>query len=149
MYEHVLDVVFSPGPPIISADSIAASLSSEEQDAVRSFLKPLILEIKNHLSSFPVTKVTLSNAPFNVMPVLRHILEKYESLIAANPQPAPDLQLGSSLQEQPDQRRQVNRRKIKGRQQQEQKGFSATSSFLVCFRTLACIGDLSRPTAKI
>lgn len=110
VYELVLNVVFSPGPGAISADSISTSLNSEEQETICAFLNPLILEIKNRISSFPVTKETLNNAPFSIMPVFKHILEKYESLIAEAPLPVPVSQLQIIPQEQSDETDQVNKR---------------------------------------
>lgn len=110
VHEHVLNVVFSPGPGAIGADSISTSLNSEEQDKIRTFLNPLILEIKNRIPSFPVTKETLNKAPFSIMPVLKHILEKYESLIAEAPLPVPVSELQIIAQEQSDVTDQVNKR---------------------------------------
>ncbi|KAI7896149.1 uncharacterized protein EV154DRAFT_535887 [Mucor mucedo] len=87
VYEHVLNVLFSPGLGAINSDNISTSLNSEEQENICTFLNPLILEIKNRIPAFPVTKATLNNDPFSIMPVLKHILEKYESLIVEAPLP--------------------------------------------------------------
>ncbi|KAI7898160.1 uncharacterized protein BX663DRAFT_582577 [Cokeromyces recurvatus] len=71
--------------------NISSSLNDQTQDRIRAFLNPLIVEIRNRLPSLPVTKETLNNAPFNIIPMLRHILEKYQSIIAEKQQltPAP------------------------------------------------------------
>ncbi|KAI7892841.1 uncharacterized protein EV154DRAFT_537312 [Mucor mucedo] len=110
VYEHVLNVLFSPGLGAINSDNISTSLNSEEQENICTFLNPLILEIKNRIPAFPVTKATLNNAPFSIMPVLKHILEKYESLIVEAPLPVPVSQLEIISQEQSDEIDQVNKR---------------------------------------
>ncbi|KAI7889027.1 uncharacterized protein EV154DRAFT_424636, partial [Mucor mucedo] len=51
---------------------------------IRTFLNPLIVEIKNRLSPAATTKATLYKTPFDIIPVFRHILSKYESEIEAN-----------------------------------------------------------------
>ncbi|KAI7891472.1 uncharacterized protein EV154DRAFT_442882 [Mucor mucedo] len=110
VYEHVLNVLFSPGLGAINSDNISTSLNSKEQENICTFLNPLILEIKNRIPAFPVTKATLNNAPFSIMPVLKHILEKYESLIVEAPLPVPVSQLEIISQEQSDETDQVNKR---------------------------------------
>ncbi|GAA5806721.1 hypothetical protein MFLAVUS_000069 [Mucor flavus] len=92
VYEHVLDAVFSSAPQNTMAGDIAFSISKEIQDKIRTFLNPIMLEIKNRLPSFPVTRETLSKAPFGIMPALRYVLIKYGSLIEENPQPQPATQ---------------------------------------------------------
>lgn len=113
VYEHVLDAVFSPGPQNTMAGDIASSISEEIQDKIRTFLNPIMLEIKNRLPSFPVTRETLSKAPFGIMPALRYVLIKYGSLIEENPQPQPATRPQSVLAEQSEQTDQPNRRRPK------------------------------------
>ncbi|KAI7865456.1 uncharacterized protein EV154DRAFT_557220 [Mucor mucedo] len=66
--------------------------------------------IKNRLPAFTVTKATLNNAPFSIMSVLKHILEKYEFLIVEAPLPVPVSQLQIIPQEQSDETDQTNKR---------------------------------------
>lgn len=61
-------------------------MDKETQDELQKFLNPLIVEIKNRLPPAPITKATLNKALFDIMPVFRHILSKYESMIEANKQ---------------------------------------------------------------
>ncbi|KAI9244602.1 hypothetical protein EDC94DRAFT_699736 [Helicostylum pulchrum] len=63
VYEHVLDQTLSSNP---------------------AFINPLIVELKNRLPSFSITKASQNKDPFGILPALRHILSKYESLIAEN-----------------------------------------------------------------
>ncbi|KAI7889213.1 uncharacterized protein EV154DRAFT_592502 [Mucor mucedo] len=121
VYEHVLNVLFSPGLGAINSDNISTSLNSEEQENICTFLNPLILEIKNRIPAFPVTKATLNNAPFSIMPVLKHILEKYESLIVEAPLPVPVSQLEIISQEQSDETDQVNKRPKKKKKVKKNK----------------------------
>ncbi|KAG2209217.1 hypothetical protein INT47_005509 [Mucor saturninus] len=110
VYEHVLNVMFFSGPGTINSDNISISLNTEEQENICAFLNPLILEIKNRIPAFPVTKATLNNAPFSIMPVFKHILEKYESLIVEAPLPFPVSQVQIIPQLQLDETDQVNKR---------------------------------------
>ncbi|PHZ13490.1 uncharacterized protein RHIMIDRAFT_120768 [Rhizopus microsporus ATCC 52813] len=43
--------------------------------------------MKNRMPTLPVSKVSLNNGPFKILPVLRHILEQYENLHMAQPSP--------------------------------------------------------------
>ncbi|ORE05866.1 hypothetical protein BCV72DRAFT_263085 [Rhizopus microsporus var. microsporus] len=45
------------------------------------FLNPLILEMKNRMLTLPVSKISLNNEPFKILPAL----EKYENLHMAQP----------------------------------------------------------------
>ncbi|CAO3686639.1 unnamed protein product [Rhizopus stolonifer] len=87
VYEHVLDQVSSSNPVNTIADNILTSLSQEIKDTIQAFISPLIVELKNRLPSFSITKAFLNTDPFGILPALRHILSKYESLIAENPNP--------------------------------------------------------------
>ncbi|CAO3683280.1 unnamed protein product [Rhizopus stolonifer] len=89
VYEHVLDQVLSSNPVKAISDNILTSLSQEIKDTIQAFINPLIVELKNRLPSFSITKASLNTDPFGSLPVLRHILSKYESLIAENPNPMP------------------------------------------------------------
>ncbi|CEG82063.1 hypothetical protein RMATCC62417_16189 [Rhizopus microsporus] len=87
VYEHILDEVFSFEPQATAIpQNILSSTSQEVQDTIQAFISPLILEVKNRLPSFSITKSALNKVPFDIMPALRHILLKYETLIAENPQ---------------------------------------------------------------
>ncbi|CAO3670036.1 unnamed protein product [Rhizopus stolonifer] len=85
VYEHVLDQVLSSNPVKAIADNILTSLSQEIKDTIQAFISPLIVELKNRLPSFSITKASLNTDPFGILPALKHILSKYESLIAENP----------------------------------------------------------------
>lgn len=84
MYEHVINQVLSSNPVVAVAENILTSLSQEVKDAVQVFIGPLIVELKNRLPSFDITKATQNTNPFGILPVLRHILSKYEALITEN-----------------------------------------------------------------
>lgn len=84
VYNHVLEILFSSGPATITAENIASSLDKQTEERVRTFVHFLILEIRNRLPSLPLTKETLNRAPFGILPAFRHILQKYESIIAEN-----------------------------------------------------------------
>lgn len=101
--------------------NIAYSINEEIQDKIRAFLSPLILEIKNRLPSFPVTKEALNKAPFGIMPALRHTLVKYGSLIAENSQLQPAAQPQPVLQKQSEQADQPNRRKPKEKEKENKE----------------------------
>ncbi|CEG80382.1 hypothetical protein RMATCC62417_14732 [Rhizopus microsporus] len=87
VYEHVLDQVLSSNPVTAIADDILTSLNQEVKDTIQVFISPLIVELKNRLPSFSITKATQNTNPFGILPALMHILSKYESLIAGNPMP--------------------------------------------------------------
>ncbi|CAO3696067.1 unnamed protein product [Rhizopus stolonifer] len=89
VYEHVLDQVLSSNSFKSIADNILTSLSQEIKDTIQAFINPLIVELKNRFPSFSITKASLNTDPFGSLPILRHILSKYESLIAENPNPMP------------------------------------------------------------
>ncbi|GAA5811239.1 hypothetical protein MFLAVUS_004671 [Mucor flavus] len=84
VYEHVINQVLSSNPVVAVAENILTSLSQEVKDAVQVFIGPLIVELKNRLPSFDITKATQNTNPFGILPVLRHILSKYEALITEN-----------------------------------------------------------------
>ncbi|KAI7894230.1 uncharacterized protein EV154DRAFT_579180 [Mucor mucedo] len=63
------------------------------QEKIHTFLNPLTLEMKNCIPAFPAINATLSNAPFSIMPVFKHILEKYESLLVEATLPVPVSQI--------------------------------------------------------
>lgn len=137
VYEHVLDVVFSVGPANITADDIASSLSEEIKVKIRAFVNPLISELKNRLPSLPLTKATLNNAPFDIMPLLRHILMKYESLIEQNPQIQPHLISQSQPISQPqplfqDKRRPKKKKKTKSGKKKKSQERKFTPPRLFC-----------------
>jgi hypothetical protein len=77
VYSHVYDELFLRSEPLPIPDAILAQFDSN----LPSFLKPLTMELKNQLPTLPVTKASLNNAPFDILPVLRHILSKYEEII--------------------------------------------------------------------
>ncbi|KAI7899455.1 uncharacterized protein BX663DRAFT_441175 [Cokeromyces recurvatus] len=77
VYDHVLNDLFSSVPVHITAGNISNSLNEQTQKRVRIFLNPLMLKIRNRLPSLPVRKEMLNSAPFNIMPTLRYIREKY------------------------------------------------------------------------
>ncbi|KAG2194569.1 hypothetical protein INT47_006528, partial [Mucor saturninus] len=84
VYEHVLDQVLSSDPVAVLNDDILPPLSQETKNGLQTFINPLIVELKNRLPSFTITKATQNTAPFGILPALRHILSKYESIIAEN-----------------------------------------------------------------
>ncbi|KAI8881371.1 hypothetical protein K501DRAFT_274642 [Backusella circina FSU 941] len=72
-------------------------LGKAVKDEIQAFINPLIVELKNRVPSLTTTKATLNTNPFGILPAIRHILSKYESLIAENPKPQTHgLQLESS-----------------------------------------------------
>lgn len=84
MHEHVIDQVLSSNPVVAVAENILTSLSQEVKDAVQMFIGPLIIELRNRLPSFDITKATQNKNPFGILPALRHILSKYEALVTEN-----------------------------------------------------------------
>ena len=77
--------VFVRSDPSSIPDGILGVFDSEVASSLFSFLNPLILEMKNSMPTLSVSKVSLNNGPFKILSVLRHILEKYESLNMAQP----------------------------------------------------------------
>ncbi|KAI7905470.1 uncharacterized protein BX663DRAFT_499815 [Cokeromyces recurvatus] len=112
VFEHILDAVLSHKVQPAMDGNIAFSLSEEAQGNIRALSKPLILEIRNRLPSFPMTKETLNKALFGIIPALRHILVKYEALIEENPQTQPGL-LEQSEQTNPPNRKRPKKKKVK------------------------------------
>lgn len=84
VYEHILDQIQSSNPVAAIAEESSFSLSQEMINAIQALINPLIVEIKNRLPSFSLSKAIQNKNPFGVLPVLRHILSKYEALIAEN-----------------------------------------------------------------
>ncbi|ORE04606.1 hypothetical protein BCV72DRAFT_312482 [Rhizopus microsporus var. microsporus] len=85
VYNHVYDEILIRCEPSSIPDEILGHFDSDVASSLSSFLNPLILEIKNRMLTLPVSKVSLNNGPFKILPVLRHILEKYENLHMAQP----------------------------------------------------------------
>lgn len=85
MYNHVYDEVLVHSEPSSILDGILCLFDSDVASSLSSFLNPLILEMKNCMPTLPVSKVSLNNGPFKILPILRHILEKYENLNMAQP----------------------------------------------------------------
>ncbi|KAI7873102.1 uncharacterized protein EV154DRAFT_579526 [Mucor mucedo] len=83
-------------------ENIGSSVNKETQDKIRKYLNPLIVEIKNRLPPAPISKATLNKAPFHIMPVFRHILSKYESIIEADQEVTTSIQLPLTLPQQSD-----------------------------------------------
>ncbi|ORE12298.1 hypothetical protein BCV71DRAFT_95242 [Rhizopus microsporus] len=77
--------VFVRSDPSSIPDGILGVFDSEVASSLFSFLNPLILEMKNSMPTLSVSKVSLNNGPFKILSVLRHILEKYETLNMAQP----------------------------------------------------------------
>ncbi|KAG2200602.1 hypothetical protein INT47_007346 [Mucor saturninus] len=84
VYEHVLNQVLSSDPVAVLNYDILPPLIQETKNGLQAFINPLIVELKNRLPSFTITKATQNTAPFGILPALRHILSKYESIIAEN-----------------------------------------------------------------
>ena len=83
MYNHVYDQVFThPQLSSIPAD-ILAFFDPDVGNNLTSFLNPLILEVKNRISTLPLSKESLNNEPFKILPALRYILEKYDGIYNA------------------------------------------------------------------
>ncbi|GAA5809667.1 hypothetical protein MFLAVUS_003079 [Mucor flavus] len=88
VYQFILDGVFSSQPTTVKVpDDILPPTEQDDKHKIQGLIANLTLEIRNRLPSFPVTKETLNKAPFDIMPALRHMLSKYEDLIAKNPNP--------------------------------------------------------------
>ena len=85
MYNRVYDEVLVRSEPSSIPGEILGLFDSDMASSLSSFLNPLILEMKNRMPTLPVSEVSLNNGPFKILPVLRHILEKYESLNMAQP----------------------------------------------------------------
>lgn len=80
--------MFSSQPTTVEVpDDILPPTEQDDKHKIQGLIANLTLEIRNRLPSFPVTKETLNKAPFDIMPALRHMLSKYEDLIAKNPNP--------------------------------------------------------------
>jgi hypothetical protein len=120
--------VFTPGPSETISTDIHTSLSQDVQDAMLVFIGPLILEVKNCLPSYSISKASLNKAPFDTMPALRHILLKYESLITDNSaphtQPEPShTQFETSENVAPSNRRRKKKTKRRRKQSKNEKKF--------------------------
>ncbi|KAL4213199.1 hypothetical protein AB4K20DRAFT_1864721 [Rhizopus microsporus] len=85
VYNRVYDEVLVRSEPSSIPGEILGLFDSDMASSLSSFLNPLILEMKNRMPTLPVSEVSLNNGPFKILPVLRHILEKYESLNMAQP----------------------------------------------------------------
>lgn len=97
-------------------DDILPSTKQDDKRKIQGFIGNLSFEIRNCLLLFPVTKETLNVAPFGIMPALRHMLSKYETLIANNP--------NSQTQEpeqKPHDKSNTKTKKQKGKKQTEKK----------------------------
>ncbi|KAI7871384.1 uncharacterized protein EV154DRAFT_580329 [Mucor mucedo] len=99
VYGHILEIVFNV-QQLTLPENIGSSVNKETQDKIRTFLNPPIVEIKNRLPPAPITKATLNKAPFDIMPVFRHILSKYKSMIEANHEVTTSIQLPLTLPQQ-------------------------------------------------
>ncbi|KAG2208537.1 hypothetical protein INT47_010233 [Mucor saturninus] len=83
VYNHVYDQVFThPQLSSIPVD-ILAFFDPDVGNNLTSFLDPLILEVKNRISTLPLSKESLNNEPFKILPVLRYILKKYDDIYNA------------------------------------------------------------------
>ncbi|KAG2201204.1 hypothetical protein INT47_013015 [Mucor saturninus] len=79
-YNHVYDQVFThPQLSSIPVD-ILAFLNPDVSNNLTSFLDPLILEVKNRISTLPLSKESLNDEPFKILSVLRYILKKYDNI---------------------------------------------------------------------
>ncbi|ORE11356.1 hypothetical protein BCV72DRAFT_300944 [Rhizopus microsporus var. microsporus] len=88
VYQHIFNEVFSLQLKTVEIPGdILPSTKQDDKRKIQGFVGNLIFEIRNRLPLFPVTKETLNKAPFGIMPALRHMLSKYETLIANNPNP--------------------------------------------------------------
>ncbi|GAA5808492.1 hypothetical protein MFLAVUS_001883 [Mucor flavus] len=83
VYNHVYDQVLThPQLSSIPVD-ILALFDPDVGNNLTSFLNPLILEVKNRISTLPQSKESLNKEPFKILPTLRHILEKYDDIYKA------------------------------------------------------------------
>ncbi|KAI7903949.1 uncharacterized protein BX663DRAFT_432711, partial [Cokeromyces recurvatus] len=105
VFKRVSNAVLSHEVQPAMDGNIAFSLNEEAQGNIRALLKLLILEIRNRLPSFPMTKETLNKAPSGIIPALRYILVKYEALIEENLQPQPGLLEHSEQTNPPNRKR--------------------------------------------
>ncbi|KAI7892608.1 uncharacterized protein EV154DRAFT_504283, partial [Mucor mucedo] len=101
VYGHILEILFNVQPSTLP-ENIGSSVNKETQHKIRTILNPLIVEIKNRLPPALITKATLNKAPFDIMPVFRHILSKYESMIEAKQEVTTSIQLPLTLPQQSD-----------------------------------------------
>jgi len=69
-------------PSSVSVD-ILALFDPDVASNLTSFLNPLILAVKNRMSTLPLTKESLNNEPFKILPVLRYILNKHDDIYKA------------------------------------------------------------------
>ncbi|GAA5809637.1 hypothetical protein MFLAVUS_003049 [Mucor flavus] len=83
VYNHVYNQVLThPQLSSIPVD-ILALFDPDVGNNLTSFLNPLILEVKNRIFTVPLSKESLINEPFKILPALRHILEKYDNIYKA------------------------------------------------------------------
>ncbi|KAG1140190.1 hypothetical protein G6F37_009310 [Rhizopus arrhizus] len=88
VYQHILNQVFSLQLKTVEIpDDILPFTKQDDKRKIQGFIGNLSFQIRNRLLLFPVTKETLNKAPFGIMPALRHMLSKYETLIANNSNP--------------------------------------------------------------
>ncbi|GAA5812996.1 hypothetical protein MFLAVUS_006462 [Mucor flavus] len=88
VYQFIFDGVFSSQPTTVEVpDDTVPPTEQDDKHKIQGLIANSTLEIRNRLPSFPVTKETLNKAPFDIMLALRHMLSKYEDLIAKNPNP--------------------------------------------------------------
>ncbi|GAA5807293.1 hypothetical protein MFLAVUS_000650 [Mucor flavus] len=83
VYNHVYDQVLTHSQPSSVSVDILALFDPDVASNLTSFLNPLILEVKNRMSTLPLTKESLNKEPFEILPALRYILNKYDDIYKA------------------------------------------------------------------
>ncbi|GAA5807756.1 hypothetical protein MFLAVUS_001133 [Mucor flavus] len=83
VYNHVYDQVLTHSQPSSVSVDILALFDPDVASNLTSFLNPLILEVKNRMSTLPLTKESLNKEPFEILPALRYILNKYDDICKA------------------------------------------------------------------
>ncbi|KAG1048246.1 hypothetical protein G6F43_009349 [Rhizopus delemar] len=117
VYQYILNEVFSLQLKTIEIpDDILPSTKQDDKRKIQGFIGNLSFDIRSCLLLFPVTKETLNVAPFSIMPALRHMLSKYETLIANNPNPQTQ-----EPEQKPHDKSNTKTKKQKGKKQTEKK----------------------------
>ncbi|GAA5813805.1 hypothetical protein MFLAVUS_007292 [Mucor flavus] len=83
VYNHVYDQVLTHSQPSSVSVDILALFDPDVASNLTSFLNPLILEVKNRMSTLLLTKESLNKEPFEILPALRYILNKYDDIYKA------------------------------------------------------------------
>ncbi|KAI7906441.1 uncharacterized protein BX663DRAFT_428153 [Cokeromyces recurvatus] len=79
VYNYVYDEVFLQAETSSIPVNTPSLFKPEAASSLQNYLNPLILEVKTRIPAVPVTKATLNESPFKILPIFRYILGEYEA----------------------------------------------------------------------